>query len=64
MFCKHRIPEIIVSDYTASFVSEEFQGFISRHGTTAPKHLSFNELAERYVYLQGRKEGIKKMNKK
>ena len=53
LFARFGIPEQIVSDNGAQFVSEEFQAFIRsngiRHITSAPYHLATNGLVERAI---------------
>ena len=53
LFARFGIPEQIVSDNGAQFVSEEFQAFVRsngvRHITSAPYHRATNGLAERAV---------------
>ena len=53
LFIRFGIPEQIVSDNRAKFVSEEFQAFVRlngiRHITSAPYHPAANGLAERAV---------------
>ena len=55
------LPEVIVSDNTANFTSEEFSEFLKRNGVrhvrTPPYHPASNGLAERAV--QSFKEGMK-----
>lgn len=62
LFANHGLPETIVSDNGAQFISEEFEKFLSNnnieHVQTAPKHPSSNGLAERAV--QTVKRGVKK----
>ncbi len=52
-FSNHGLPEMLVSDNAAYFVSTEFKEFINkngiRHVTSAPFHASSNGLAERAV---------------
>ena len=54
-FARFEIPEQIVSDNGAQFVSEEFQAFVRsngiRHITSAPYHPASNGLAERAVKI-------------
>ena len=53
LFTRFRIPERIVSDNGAQFVSEEFQAFVRSNGVchiiSAPYHPATNGLAERAV---------------
>ena len=53
LFARFGIPEQLVSDNSAQFVSEEFQAFIRsngiRHITSATYHPATNGLAERAV---------------
>ena len=53
LFARFGIPEQIVSDNGAQFVSEEFQAFIRSNGighiTSAPYHPVTNSLAEKAV---------------
>ena len=53
LFARFGIPEQIVSDNGAQFVSEDFQAFVKsngiRHITSAPYHPATNGLAERAV---------------
>ena len=53
LFARFGIPEQIVSDSGAQFVSEEFQAFVKssdiRHITSAPYHPATKGLAERAV---------------
>ncbi len=52
-FSNHGLPEMLVSDNAAYFVSTEFKEFMNkngiRHVTSAPFHASSNGLAERAV---------------
>ena len=62
IFATHGLPEMCVSDNASSFLSEDFQEFMSkngiRHATSAPYHPSSNGQAERFVAAF--KNGIKK----
>ena len=53
IFATHGLPDVCVSDNAASFLSEEFQTFISKNGihhiTSAPYHPASNGQAERCV---------------
>ena len=63
IFAVFGIPEVLVTDNGPSFVSEEFEQFLSRntikHKTSPPYHPASNGLAERAV--QTVKKGLKKM---
>ena len=64
LFARLGIPEQIVSDNGAQFVSEEFQAFVGsngiRHITSAPHHPATNGLAERTV--QAFKQALRSMD--
>ena len=64
LFARLGIPEQIVSDNGAQFVSEEFQAFVGsngiRHITSAPHHPATNGLAERAV--QTFKQALRSMD--
>ena len=53
IFCKHGLPEMLVSDNGSAFRSVEFQTFVGgngiRHVRSAPHHPSSNGQAERVV---------------
>ena len=62
LFSQFGIPEVLVTDNSPCFVSEEFETFLSKNGikhvTSAPFHPATNELAERAVQIV--KKGFKK----
>ena len=62
LFAQFGVPEVLVSDNGACFVSQEFETFLLKNGikhvTTAPFHPSSNGLAERAVQII--KKGLKK----
>ena len=64
LFARFGIPEQIVTDSGAQFVSEEFQAFVRsngiRHLTSAPYHPATNGLAERAV--QTSKQALRAMS--
>ena len=64
LFARFGIPEQIVGDNGAQFVSEEFQAFVRsngiRHITSAPYHPATNGLAERAV--QTSKQALRSMH--
>ena len=64
LFARFGIPEQIVTDSGAHFVSEEFQAFVRsngiRHLTSAPYHPATNGLAERAV--QTSKQALRAMS--
>ena len=64
LFARFGIPEQIVTDNGAQFVSEEFQAFVRsngiRHLTSAPYHPATNGLAERAV--QTSKQALRAMS--
>ena len=63
MFAKFGLPEMIVTDNSTGFVSEEFESFLRsngiKHTTSAPYHPASNGLAERAVQIV--KRGLKKV---
>ena len=63
LFAKFGLPESIVTDNGAGFVSEEFKAFLRSNGikhiTSAPYHPASNGLAERAVQIV--KRGLKKV---
>ena len=63
LFATHGLPEVVVSDDGAAFMSSEFQEFMKKNGIqhlrAAPYHLSSNGLAEHGVQIL--KEGLKKI---
>ena len=65
LFASYGVPEQIVTDNAATFMSDEFQQFTKRNGilhtTGAPRHPATNGLAERYVSTF--KAGMKKLAK-
>lgn len=62
LFAQFGLPEVIVTDNGACFVSEEFETFMLKNGikhlTSAPYHPATNGLAERAVQIV--KNGLKK----
>ena len=64
LFARFGIPEQIISDNGAQFVSEEFQAFVRsngiRHITSAPYHQATNGRAERAV--QTFKQALRSMH--
>ena len=60
IFAQHGLPEVLVSDNAANFISEEFETFMRKigiiHVTTAPYHPASNDLGEQAV--QTGKSGI------
>ena len=66
IFASFGVPESLVTDNGPSFVSEEFEKFLSKnavkHKTSPPYHPASNGLAERAVQIV--KKGIKKMSSK
>ena len=54
IFAEHGLPEILVSDNAANFISEEFETFMRKNGivhvTSAPYHPASNGLGERAVH--------------
>ena len=64
IFASFGVPESLVTDNGPSFVSEEFEQFLSKnaikHKTSPPYHRASNGLAERAVQIV--KKGIKKMS--
>ena len=54
IFAQHGLPEILVSDNAANFISEEFETFMRKNGivhvTSAPYHPASNGLGERAVH--------------
>ena len=62
MFSTHGLPEVIVSNNGAPFVSAEFKEFLSkngiRHTTTPPYHPKSNDQVERAI--QTVKRALKK----
>ena len=63
IFAQHGLPETIVSDNGRSFVSEEFEDFLTAHGIvhilSSPYHPATNGLAEKAVQIF--KNGLKKI---
>ena len=63
LFAKFGLPETIVTDNGAGFVSQEFEAFLTsngiKHTTSAPYHPASNGLAERAVQIV--KRGLKKV---
>ena len=63
IFSTFGLPEILVTDNSPSFVSQEFEEFLHRNGikhkTTNPYHAVSNGLAEQAVQIF--KKGIRKM---
>lgn len=64
IFASFGVPESLVTDNGPSFVSDEFEQFLSKnaikHKTSPPYHPASNGLAERAVQIV--KKGIKKMS--
>ena len=62
LFAQFGIPEVVVTDNSACFISEEFETYLTRNGvkhiTSTPYHPSTNGLAERAVQVV--KKGLKK----
>ena len=62
LFAQFGVPETIVTDNGAGFVSSEFEDFLKsngvKHSTSAPYHPASNGLAERAVQIV--KKGLKK----
>ena len=65
MFAIHGLPEQLVSDNGAQFVSDEFSHFVKQNGIkhirSAPYHPASNGLAERFIqtFKRAMKAGIK-----
>jgi transposase InsO family protein len=62
-FARFGLPEVIVTDNTACFNSDEFRSFLKQNGikhlTSALYHPSSNGLAERAIQIL--KQGLKKV---
>ena len=62
LFAQFGIPEVVVTDNSACFVSEVFETYLTKNGvkhiTSAPYHPSTNGLAERAMQIV--KKGFKK----
>ena len=62
IFAQHGLPEVLVSDNAANFISEEFETFMRKNGivhiTSAPYHPASNGLGE--LAVQTVKSGITK----